>query len=48
MPNDLRLLPHLKILDLSHNRIKKIENLISCNQLEVLLLSSNKIDKISV
>lgn len=40
-------LSHLKIFDISHNKIRKIENLTACGALEVVNLSSNQITQIS-
>lgn len=39
-------MPHLKVLDLSYNNIKKIENLHKLPKLQKLFLLSNKIKKV--
>lgn len=43
----MNVFSHLKIFDISHNKIKKIENLTACSSLEVVNLSNNQITQIS-
>lgn len=48
IPKDIAKLQRLKILDLSHNHIEKLEHINAINFLEVLNISFNKISELNV